>query len=100
MTPDFASLAAILGMAAATYATRAGGLWLMQRFTPSPFVAACLQHTPGAVLAAIIAPAVLAGGLATLFAAAATVLVAARGHNIVLAASAGVATVWVFGMLG
>lgn len=57
-----ASLLAILGMAAVTYACRAGGLWLARRFRPTPFVAAWMGQLPGAVFAALVAPMVLAAG--------------------------------------
>ena len=46
----------ILGMALVTYATRAGGFWLMGLVTPSPRIEAWLKQIPGAVLVAIIAP--------------------------------------------
>ena len=59
---DAASLAAILAMAAATYACRAGGFWLATRLKPTPFVEAWLQELPGAVFAALIAPMVAGAG--------------------------------------
>jgi uncharacterized membrane protein len=59
---DAASLAAILAMAAVTYACRAGGFWLATRLRPTPFVEAWLQELPGAVFAALIAPMVVSAG--------------------------------------
>lgn len=59
---DAASLTAILAMAAATYACRAGGFWLATRLNPTPFVEAWLQELPGAVFAALIAPMVAGAG--------------------------------------
>lgn len=59
---DATSLAAILAMAAATYACRAGGFWLATRLKPTPFVEAWLKELPGAVFAALIAPMVIAAG--------------------------------------
>jgi uncharacterized membrane protein len=59
---DAASLAAILAMAAVTYACRAGGFWLATRLRPTPFVEAWLQELPGAVFAALIAPMVVGAG--------------------------------------
>jgi uncharacterized membrane protein len=53
---------AILLMAAATYACRAGGFWLARRFRPTPFLEAWLGHLPGAVFAALVAPMVVSAG--------------------------------------
>src|SRR5260370_31964123 len=82
-------------MALVTYATRAGGFWLMSLVTPSPRVEAWLKQIPGAVLVAIIAPTVLASSLAETLAALATVLVAIRTKNVLVAMVVAVATVWV-----
>ncbi|MDY7075897.1 MAG: AzlD domain-containing protein [Chloroflexota bacterium] len=75
---------AILGMALVTYATRAGGLWLMGRVKPSPRVERWLRHIPGAVLISIVAPIVAASDPAELLAMLATVVVGARTGNILL----------------
>jgi len=56
------ALFAIVGMAVVTYLTQVGGLWLISKVTPSPRVAALLRHIPGAVLVAIVAPAVFHAG--------------------------------------
>lgn len=85
------ALLAIVGMALATYATRSGGLWLMGRVRPTPRVEAWLSHVPGAILVAIVAPGIITGGLATVGASFATVLVAARTKQLLLAMVAGVA---------
>ena len=62
MSVDPLSLYTILGMALITYGTRAGGFWLM-RFVPlSGRVEAWLKSIPGAVIAAVVAPAVWKGG--------------------------------------
>jgi uncharacterized membrane protein len=95
MGADPLALLTILGMAAVTYATRIGGLWLMGRVTPSPRVGAWLRHLPGAVLIAIVAPTLLAGGPAEALATAATVGVTARTGNFFLAIAVGVGAVWV-----
>lgn len=87
-------LITILGMALVTYATRAGGFWLMGIVTPSPRIEAWLRQIPGAVLVAIIAPTVLASSLAETLAALATVLVAIRTKNVLIAMLVGVAAVW------
>lgn len=89
------SLAAILGMAVATYATRVGGLWLMRYVTPSPRVEAWLRNIPGAVLVSIVAPSALAGGPADVTAALFTAFVGLRTRNLLLSIIAGVAVVWV-----
>jgi uncharacterized membrane protein len=80
-------------MALVTYATRAGGFWLMGLVTPSPRIEAWLKQIPGAVLVAIIAPTVLASSLAETLAAMATILVAIRTKNVLIAMLVGVTTV-------
>jgi branched chain amino acid efflux pump len=89
------SLGVILEMALVTYATRAGGLWLMGRVHPSPRVEAWLRYVPGAVLAAIIAPIAFSGGVKETLALLVTAIVAARGGNMLLAIVTGVGSVWV-----
>ncbi len=59
-----ATLAAILLMAAATYAMRAGGYWAMGRVPIRGFTEAWLRALPGPVLIALIAPGLVAGGAA------------------------------------
>ena len=70
--------AAIAAMAAATYATRVFGYWLVRRTTVSGRLAGALEAVPGAVLTAIIAPMVFATGAAESGAALITVLLALR----------------------
>ena len=94
MQSETLTLITILGMALVTYATRAGGFWLMSFVTPSPRIEAWLRQIPGAVLVAIVAPTVLASSLAETLAALATVLVAIRTKNVLIAMVVGVATVW------
>src|SRR5207253_6148952 len=88
------TLLTILGMALVTYATRAGGLWFMDRVAASPRIDAWLHHIPGAVLISIVVPVALVGGPAEWIASAATALVAARTRNLLLAMAVGVAAVW------
>ena len=88
------SLGVILGMALVTYATRAGGLWLMGRVQPSPRVEAWLRHVPGAVLAAIIAPIAFSGGIREALALLVTAIVAVRSGNMLLAMVIGVGSIW------
>lgn len=88
------ALLAILGMALAAYATRAGGLWLMGFVKLSPGMEAWLRALPGAVMIALVAPEVVSGGVATAVAALATVLVAVRSKNLLFAMVVGVGLVW------
>jgi branched chain amino acid efflux pump len=94
MRIELVTLMTILGMALATYATRAGGVWILSRFQPSPRFNAWLRHVPGAVLVAIIAPLVVNGGVPSAAAALATALIAARTNNLLLAIGGGVGLVW------
>lgn len=93
MSVDAALLPLLVAMAAASFACRAGGFWLM-RFVPvTPRLQAALRATPLAVMVGIVAPAAARGNAAEL---AALVLVAAivrRTNNDLLAAIAGVAVV-------
>jgi uncharacterized membrane protein len=91
---DLTSFAVIAGMAAVTYATRAGGLWLMHRTTPSAPLRAWLGHLPGTILISIIAPLALFGGIVTMIGAAVTMLVMLRTRQYIVAAAAGVLVVW------
>ena len=93
MQNETLTILTILGMALVTYATRAGGFWLMGLVTPSPRVETWLKQIPGAVLVALIAPTILASSIAETLAAIATVLVAIRTKNVLIAMLVGVATV-------
>ncbi len=95
MQNNILTLITILGMALVTYATRAGGFWMMSLVTPSPRIEAWLRQIPGAVMVSLVAPTVLASSLAETLAALVTVLVAARTKNVLLAMVVGVAAVWV-----
>lgn len=88
-------LIAILGMAAVTYATRAGGLWLMRRWAPPGPLERMLHHVPGAVLVALLAPGVIAAGLPGVAAAGVAVAAARRTGNLILAVILGVAAIWI-----
>lgn len=88
------ALLAILGMAAATFAIRAGGLLLANRLPTTGFVANWLKHVPGAVLASLIAPAILAGGAAEAIAAVATALIYVVSRNLFAAMLGGVLAVY------
>ena len=88
------ALIAILGMAAVTFAIRAGGLLLANRLPSTGFVASWMKHVPGAVLAALVAPAILAGGAAEAIAAAATALIYIVSRNLFAAMLGGVLAVY------
>src|SRR5712691_1688209 len=99
MQSETLTLITILGMALVTYTTRAGGFWLMGLVTPSPRIEAWLRQIPAAVLVAIVAPTVLASSLSETLAALATVLVAIRTKNVLIAMVVGVAAVWVMRLI-
>jgi branched-subunit amino acid transport protein len=88
------ALIAILGMAAVTFAIRAGGLLLANRLPTTGFVASWMRHVPGAVLAALVAPAILAGGAAEAVAAAITALIYLVSRNLFAAMLGGVLAVY------
>lgn len=89
----------IVLMALATYATRAGGLWLASRLTLSERVEAWLNHIPGAILVSIVAPTILAGGMADALAAVAVLAVAVRTRSLPAAMVTGVGAVVILRML-
>lgn len=88
------ALLALAGMALVTLATKMGGLLLAHRLPRHGFVAAWLSHVPGAVLAALVAPALVRGSFAEIIAAAATALVYWRTRNLFAAMAMGVLTVY------
>lgn len=92
-------LMTIAGMALVTYLTRVSGLYLMNFVTPTPRVEAWLRHIPGAILVAIVAPAVFATSLAQALAALATLLAAMYSKNILVAMIVGIVAVWLLRML-
>jgi uncharacterized membrane protein len=83
----------IILMALATYATRAGGLWLASRFDLSERAGAWLDQIPGAILVSLVAPTVLTGGIAEALAALAVVIVALRTGSLPAAMLTGVGSV-------
>jgi branched chain amino acid efflux pump len=89
----FETLIAIALMALATYATRAGGLWLASRLDLSERAGAWLDQIPGAILVSLVAPTVLTGGLAEALAAIAVVIVALRTGSLPAAMITGVGAV-------
>lgn len=85
------SLLAILLMGAVTYASRAGGFWLARRLAPGPFLRAWLEHLPGAVFAALVAPMVAGAGPAGWIAAAAGFAAMRLSGQFLLAIAVGLA---------
>ena len=85
---------AILGMALVTIAIKAGGLLLADRLPRDGFAAAWLRHIPGAVLAALVAPALVTGSLAEVIAAIATGTIFVLSRNLFAAMAGGVLTVY------
>jgi uncharacterized membrane protein len=74
-------------------------MWLMRFTSSSPRTERWLQHIPGSVLAAIIAPAVVAHGLAGVVAVLVTGAVSLRTGNLLLAMASGVITVYLVGLV-
>ncbi|MCC7273305.1 MAG: AzlD domain-containing protein [Alphaproteobacteria bacterium] len=91
MTPDV--LVAIIGMAAASYACRAGGFWLMGFVPITRRVRAGLEAIPIAVMAAILAPVAARGGPAEAAGLVAALAVMRATGNDLAGALAGVAAV-------
>ncbi|HEX6978879.1 MAG TPA: AzlD domain-containing protein [Alphaproteobacteria bacterium] len=71
MIAEAEALLAVIGMAAVTYATRAGGVWLASFMTITPRTEAFLRSLSSSVLVALVVPAIVKGDAAS--AAAATV---------------------------
>lgn len=90
---DPAIVALIAGMATITYATKAGGLWLVGRIDLSERAEAGLDVLPGAVVVAFVAPALTEGGVPEWVAAGVTVAVAHKTGSLLLSLGVGVGTV-------
>lgn len=87
-------LAAILGMALATYALRAGGYALLRATRPGRFVQAMLHHLPGCIFVAFIVPGMAQGGPGYWGAGAVTVAAMALTRSYLVAIAAGVGALW------
>jgi len=94
MTISPEALLAISGMALVTFLVKAGGLLLANRLPRDGFAASWLRHIPGAVLAALVAPALVTGSAAEAIAAVATGLAFILSRNLLLAMGLGVAVVY------
>lgn len=94
LRPDV--LLAILGMALASYLCRAGGYAVLRATRPPRFVQLMLNHLPGCIFVAFLAPALARGGPGWWLAGAATLGVQVAFRRLALSIVAGVATLWVF----
>lgn len=95
MNFEWQTILAIALMALATYATRAGGLWLASRLPISERTEVWLGYIPGAILVSLVAPVVVSGGLVEALAALAVVAVAVKTGNLLASMLTGVGTVLV-----
>lgn len=95
MTPiegaDAGVLVAILAMATATYAMRAGGFWLMSHVTLTARLRRMLETLPGAIVVATVLPIVVRDGLAAMLAVAAAAAAMLLCRNDLLAVVSGMA---------
>lgn len=87
------AVAAILGMSVVTYATKAGGLWILDQIELSEQAHAGLEALPGGIIVAILAPQLVRGGPPEWAAALLVVVVAHRTDSILLALVVGVGSV-------
>lgn len=97
MTVSWDVLAAILGMAIATFLCRAGGYLVLRASRPSRFVAAMLTHLPGCIVIAFLAPTLARAGAAGWLAAVAVVAAQMATGKITVAILVGVGAI---GLLG
>lgn len=93
MTLDPTVVAVIIAMAVLTYLTRIGGVWLAGRLSNPERLEASLRPVPGAILAAIVAPAVWSAGWPGLLAVTVVVVVMTRSGNLLLSAALGTALI-------
>ena len=95
------ALAAIVGMALATYATRVAGLFLMRGVVVKGRFKAALDALPPAILMAVIAPTILTTGNAERIAAVLTAISAVLRLPLIVTILVGVVSVvalrWLIG---
>mgnify|MGYP002762583879 CR=1 FL=1 len=89
-------VAVIVCMSVVTYATKAGGLWLLSRINVSDRVKSGLEMLPGAIVISIFRPELISAGPAEWSSAAVVLLVMWRTENVLLALLCGVAAVLIF----
>ncbi|MEY7850520.1 AzlD family protein [Natrarchaeobius sp. A-rgal3] len=93
-------VATILAMAFLTYATKAGGLWLVGRIDLPERAETGFELLPGVIVVSIVAAELLEGGPTEWLGGAVVALVAWKTENLLLALLAGVATVLVVRSVG
>ena len=93
MRLDPGTIAAIIGMALATYLSRGGGYWLFRQIKPGPGTRALLGYIPGALFVSFVVPALAAGGWEQWVGAVATLAIMLTG-NLSLAILGGTAAAW------
>jgi uncharacterized membrane protein len=94
MSLDPWTLAAIAGMALATFACRAGGYWLFRQVRPSRGARAMLGYLPGALFVSYVIPALAVGGWLQWVGAAATLAIMLKTRNLSYAILGGTAAAW------
>jgi len=99
MHATLSNVLAILCMAIASYACRAGGYWLFSRIEPSPALRNGLSYVPGALFLSYVVPAIAAGGPKEWIGAAATALAVWITGSVVWPIFIGVAVVWLVWLL-
>lgn len=90
---DPLAVGVILAMTVVTALTKVGGLWLLRRIDVSERLEAGLSVLPGAIVIAILAPELAAGGPAEWGAAGVVLVLMWRTENILVALSGGVGAV-------
>ena len=93
------ALLAIAGMALVTIAIKVSGVLLAGRLPREGFAADWLRHIPGAVLAALVAPALVTGSLADVLAALVTGAIFLLTRSLFAAMAGGVAAVYLLRLL-
>lgn len=85
---------AILGMALATFACRAGGYLVFSRTRPSPFMRRTLHYIPGALFVGYVVPALAVGGVQQWVGSAVSLAVMLTLRSYIWAIAAGTAAAW------
>jgi uncharacterized membrane protein len=94
------TLAAILGMALASFACRGGGYWLFTKIRPTPFLRRVLGYIPGTLFVSFVVPALLAGGVSQWVGAVATIAAMAATRMLPVAILVGTAVAWAVWAMG
>ena len=88
-----ATVGVVLAMAVVTYATKAGGLWLVGRLELAERTEIALEVLPGVIVVSIVAGELVAGGPTEWLGAAVVALVVWKTDRLPLALIAGVGAV-------